>query len=271
MDAMVGQLAAYNTKCAIQIGEGQSCAKCCILRKTVKNTVFNVFDYKGFISCFTGGLWTLKCTMTAKTHWGEEMKLTSVMLCAFLVVLAGAGSGAAYAATGKIIIKAPDPTCPPPQGTQLISFDGTVSNLEGTASVNSGSVPNPVDGSTSFADNEFANCTGQTLDVLTVTIDDIPLNEQYIVLLSGDAFDGFSTGPISNSSETLKLYCDPGFFGTACDGLSGVAGQDNGVSFIVATPEPAEVPMLLFGIGGVLLLGLKTRKDRKQLRAAGAA
>lgn len=68
VDAMVGQLAAYNTKCAIQIGEGQSCAKCCILRKTVKNTVFNVSDYKGFISCFVGGLWTLKCTTSAKTH-----------------------------------------------------------------------------------------------------------------------------------------------------------------------------------------------------------
>src|SRR5580658_11355634 len=196
------------------------------------------------------------------------MKLTSVALCAFLVVLAGAGSGAAYAATGKIIIKAPDPTCPPPQGTQLISFDGTVSNLEGTASVNSGSVPNPVDGSTSFADNEFANCTGQTLDVLTVTIDDIPLNEQYIVLLSGDAFDGFSTGPISNSSETVELYCDPSIFQTACGGLSGVAGQDNGVSFTIA-PEPTEVPMLLLGIGGVFLLGLRARKGRKQLRVAG--
>lgn len=198
---------------------------------------------------------------------GEEMKLTSVALCAFLMVLAGAGSRAAYGVTSKIIIKAPDPTCPPPQGTQSISFDGLVPNADGS-SVNGGSVPIPVDGSTTFGDNEFANCTGETLDVLTVTIDDIPLNQQYIVLLSGDAFDGFSTGPISNSSETLELYCDPGFFGTTCDGLSGVAGQDNGVSFTIA-PEPTEAPMLLLGIGGVFLLGLRARKGRKQLRVAG--
>jgi hypothetical protein len=199
---------------------------------------------------------------------GDEMKLTSVVLCAFLVVLAAAGSRPAYGVTSKIIIKAPDPTCPPPQGTQSISFDGLVSNADG-GSVNGGSVPVPVDGSTTFGDNEFANCTGETLDVLTVTIDDIPLNQQYIVLLSGDAFDGFSTGPISNSSETVELYCDPSIFQTACGGLSGVAGQDNGVSFTIA-PEPTEVPMLLLGIGGVFLLGLRARKGRKQLRVAGA-
>jgi hypothetical protein len=68
VDAIPGQLPGYNTKCAIQIGEGQSCAKCCILRKMVKNTVFNVSDYKGFISCPVSGLWNLKCTTPAKMH-----------------------------------------------------------------------------------------------------------------------------------------------------------------------------------------------------------
>src|SRR5580693_6456195 len=38
-----------NTKCAIQIGEGRSCAKCCILRKTAKNAVFDVFQSKGVV------------------------------------------------------------------------------------------------------------------------------------------------------------------------------------------------------------------------------
>jgi hypothetical protein len=199
------------------------------------------------------------------------MRPTSVVLCAFLMVLAAASSRAAYGTTGKIIIKAPDPTCSdgaPPAGIEAIAFDGPVANVEGP-DVSGGSVPTPVDGSASFAESDFANCTGETIYVLAVTLDDIPANQSYAVQLSGGAFDGSGFSPISSNSVTLFLYCDPEFFGGECNGLSG-SGPDNGVSLIVNTPEPTEAPMLLLGVGGMFLLGLSTRKGRKQLRAAGA-
>jgi hypothetical protein len=195
------------------------------------------------------------------------MKFAYAVVFGFLVVAAAVSPRPAYATAGKIIIKAPDPTCPPPAGYQTIASNGLVGNADG-GFVQGGSVVGDVDGSTPFGENEFANCTGITMDVLTITIDDIPPGEQYIVLLSGDAFDGFSTGPLSNSSETLTLYCDPSVFTTSCDGLSGVAGSDNGIQMIVNVPEPADGALLFLGIGGIALLGLSGRKGRKQLIAA---
>jgi hypothetical protein len=197
------------------------------------------------------------------------MKFKYAMFFALLVVVAAVSPLPAHAGAGKIIIKAPDPTCPPPAGYQSIASDGLVSNFNPDEPyVQGGSVPLPVDGSTPWGDNEFANCTGKTIDVLSITVDDIPLGKLYAVLLSGNAFDGFALGPVSNNTLTLVLYCDPSFFTTACTGLSGVAGSDNGVQMIVDAPEPADGALLLFGIGGIALLGLSGRKIRKQLVTA---
>jgi hypothetical protein len=195
------------------------------------------------------------------------MKFKYAMFFALLVVVAAVSPLPAHAGAGKIIIKAPDPTCPPPDGYQTIASNGLVYNADG-GMVQGGTVVGDVNGSTPWGFNNFANCTGTTIDVLTINIDDIPPGEQYFVLLSGNAFDGFSTGPVSNSQETLVLYCDPSIFAGACAGLSGVAGADNGVSMILATPEPADGALLLFGIGGLALLGLGGRKVRKQLITA---
>lgn len=195
------------------------------------------------------------------------MKFAYAMFFAFLVVVAAVSPRPAYAGAGKIIIKAPDPTCPPPMGYQSITLDESATNFDGSPALG-GTVPSPVDGSTPWGDNEFANCTGQTIDVLTITVDDIPPGKLYAVFLSGDAFDYYALGPVNNSTLTLVLYCDPSFFLTPCTGLSGLAGTANGVDMIVGAPEPADGALLLFGIGGLALLGLGGRKVRKQLVTA---
>jgi hypothetical protein len=206
---------------------------------------------------------------------GIKMRIRLAALVASLVVLAVMAPCATYAGVGKIIIKSPDPGCtgtlPTDPAITGINLTPGLQNADGSTDDPSGTVIGTVDGSTSWNENDFANCTGTTIDVLAVPVVNIPLGETYVVLLSGGSFDGYGFMINSPTSATLFLYCDPQVFGTACSGLSGVAGEDNGVSMLVQTPEPSAALQLLLGIGGLSLLGLIGRKGTKPLRAVGLA
>src|SRR5277367_6998847 len=142
------------------------------------------------------------------------MKFAYAMFFGFLVVTAAVSPRPAYAGAGKIIIKAPDPTCPPPSGTLSIAFNGTVNNADDSPALG-GTVPGEIDGSTPYGFNNFANCTEQTLDVLVVNIDNIPLGERFAIDILdnplGNAFDGALFTINSPTSGTLTLVCDPGY------------------------------------------------------------
>jgi hypothetical protein len=205
------------------------------------------------------------------------MRISSAVLVASVVFLSAMAPRATYAGVGKIIIKSPDPGCsnglPSDPSITGINLTPGLDNADGEATAASGTVIGTVDGATPFNDNDFANCTGTTLDVLAIPIVDIPPGETYVVLLSGGtvsnpaSFDGSGFMIDSPTSATLFLYCDEAIFQTTCGGLSGVAGTDNGVSVLVNTPEPSATGQLLLGIGGLFLLGFIGRKSVKQVHA----
>jgi len=150
------------------------------------------------------------------------MKLSSIAFFALLMVVAATSPRVAEAS--RVVINAPDPTCPPPEGiTEIMNDTVTVSGTTSALSL-------------------FVNCTGGTLDSLTVDVTPTLANDNIFVTLLGGAFDAFSINTASTPPPPgltiINLFCfNPG---GDCTGLANEAG----VGVTVETPEPAEAALL---------------------------
>lgn len=74
----------------------------------------------------------------------------------------------------------------------------------------------------------------------------------------------FTPGQCLTSSDSTPTEL---IFAATCDGKSDCVGLQpfQGVGTVVEAPEPAEAGMLLFGVGGVFLLGFGGRKGWKAI------
>lgn len=165
------------------------------------------------------------------------MKVSSAALIALIIALTAVSPRVAQAT--KVVITAPDPTCPTsapyipiPSGPDpTVTVDGTTDNVA-----------------------LFSNCTGSTINELFMDIT-VPTSGTFIgVTLEGAAFDELFQGVGGGDPfVAVELVCDTG--AGSCTGLL----NSEAVVAIVSTPEPAESALLVLGIG-VSFLGLGGRK-----------
>jgi hypothetical protein len=186
------------------------------------------------------------------------MKFTGVVRFGVLVALAAVSAGMAWADGGGIIdpkveLTAPkdNPVCSPGENSGSC-FSGDTITVDGSIS---SSLVFTYDGST-------------TLDALFIDVTPTIPNEFYscnIVTIT-DAPNAFNPGACLTSSNSTPTEL---IFAATCDG-NGCVGLTpfEGVGADVATPEPAEAELLLFGVAGVFLLGFGGRKGWKVIGAS---
>jgi hypothetical protein len=169
------------------------------------------------------------------------MKFSSAVLIALVIALTAVSPRVARAS--RVVITAPDPTCP--AENEITNDTVTVSGTGDSLSM-------------------FVNCTGGTLDTLTVDLTPTLPNDNVFVTLLGGAFDASSVSTASTPPPPgltiINLFClNPG---GDCTGLA----NDAGVGVLVSTPEPSEAALLLLGIG-VSFIGLGRRRHLKAIES----
>jgi hypothetical protein len=186
------------------------------------------------------------------------MKFKGAVRFAVLVAFAAVSAGMAWADGSGVIdpkveLIAPkdNPVCSPGENSASC-FSGDTITIDG--SVNS-SLVFTYDGST-------------TLDALFIDVTPTIPNEFYScnIAVITDAANAFNPGACSTSSNSTPTEL---IFAATCDG-DGCVGLTpfEGVGTNVATPEPAEAELLLFGVGGLFLLGFGGRKGWKVIGAS---
>jgi hypothetical protein len=187
------------------------------------------------------------------------MKFTGVLRFGVLVALAADSAGMAWADGSGIIdpkveITAPkdQPVCSPGENSGSC-FSGDTITIDG--SINSSLV--------------FTYDGSVTLETLFIDVTPTIPHEFYScnVALITDATNAFTPGACSTSSDSTPTEL---IFAATCDGLGDCVGLTpfEGVGTVLATPEPTEKELLLFGVGGVFLLGFGGRKGWKVIGAS---
>jgi hypothetical protein len=173
------------------------------------------------------------------------MRLSRIVMVVVLV-----GLTATVANASKVVITAPDPTCPNPNQivNDTVTIDGTMDS-----------------------NNQFVNCTGATLDTLVVDITPTLPHDSILCILLGNAFNecevSTDSTPPPPGLTILDLVCDNTVEGLpACTGLLNTGGV--GVSF--SAPEPGIAESLMLGVG-IPFFGIGLWKRRKESDLAGPA
>jgi hypothetical protein len=172
---------------------------------------------------------------------------------AVLIAFAAVSAGMAWADGSGIIdpkveITAPkdEPVCAPGENSAFC-FSGDTITVDGT--INSSAV--------------FTYDGSVTLDELFIDVTPTIPHALYscnIVAIANAAFNSGQCETSSDSTPTELIFaatCD----GDGCNGLSSFQG----VGADVDMPEPAEAELLLFGVGGIFLLGFGGRKGWKAI------
>jgi|HubBroStandDraft_6_1064221.scaffolds.fasta_scaffold203393_2 hypothetical protein len=187
------------------------------------------------------------------------MKFNGVVRFGVLVALAAVSAGMAWAdgsgiVDPKVEITAPkdQPVCTPGENSASC-FSGDTITIDGTINA---SILLTYDGSVTL-DALFIDVT-PTIPHDFYSCDIVQLTDPTGAPIAG----AFTPGECSTSSDSGNGEL---IFLATCDGKSDCVGLApfQGVGAVVETPEPAEAELLLFGIGGVFLIGFGGRKGWK--------
>jgi hypothetical protein len=178
---------------------------------------------------------------------------------AVLVAFAAVSAGMAWAdgsgiVDPKVEITAPkdQPVCSPGENSGSC-FSGDTITIDGTINA---AMLFTYDGSV-VLDTLFIDVTP------TIPHDFYSCNIVQLTDETGAPIAGaFTPGGCLTSSDSTPTEL---IFAATCDGKSDCVGLQpfQGVGAVVETPEPAEAGMLLFGIGGMFILGFGGRKGWK--------
>ncbi|MGD0402574.1 MAG: hypothetical protein ABSB66_05195 [Candidatus Acidiferrales bacterium] len=174
------------------------------------------------------------------------------VLIAFAAVSAGiAWADGSSLPDPKVEITAPEdePVCSPGENSAFC-FSGDTITIDGT-----------IDSSAVFT---YDGAT--TLETLFIDVTPTIPHDFYSCNIVAITNAAFNSGPCLTSSDSTptELIFAATCNGVGCDGLSSFEG----VGADVDMPEPAEADLLLFGVGGVFLLGFGGRKGWKVIGAS---
>ena len=191
------------------------------------------------------------------------MKFKGAVRFAVLVAFAAVSAGMAWAdgsgiVDPKVEITAPkdQPVCSPGENSGSC-FSGDTITIDGTINA---AMLFTYDGSV-VLDTLFIDVT-PTIPHDFYSCNIVQLTDETGANIAG----AFTPGGCSTSSDSTPTEL---IFAATCDGKSDCVGLNpfDGVGAVVDTPEPAEAGLLLFGVGGLFLVGFGKRKGWKVIGA----